>query len=134
MSGSLILISSRALVLAATALLAHPATSVAGGGGVARLPPSMIGEWGWAELSCANPDDDGRVRVKPNSVEFFASSYRLERIVARQGGAVRASASTSEEGEAGASRGTIELRLVSPTRLSIWTGSAGGHVYLRCAR
>jgi hypothetical protein len=121
-------------MLAAIALLEHPATSIAGDGGIASLPPSMIGEWGWAAPSCADRDDDGRVRVKRNSVEFFASSYRLERIVARPGGALRASASTSEEGEAGASRGTIELRLVSPTRLSIWTDSAGRHVYLRCAR
>ena len=131
---STVLALRRLFILAAIALLAHSATSLADRRQVARLSPAMIGEWGWAEPSCANVSDDGRVQVKANSVEFFASSYRLEKILTRPGGGLRAGAIASEEGEPGASHGTIELRLVSPTRLSIWTDSAGAHVYLRCGR
>ncbi|MDF2116253.1 hypothetical protein PY365_11755 [Roseiarcaceae bacterium H3SJ34-1] len=100
---------------------------------VTTLPPSFIGLWAWDRQSCAKPDDDGHVTIKPRSVEFFASSYSLRVITARPDGAFHASVLATEEGETGRTRATIDLKLVAPGQLSIKTRAAGGHIYVRCA-
>ena len=65
-------------------------------------------------------------------VEFFASSYELRKIWRQANGAVKASATTSEEGEARKRRGTIELKLISPDKLSVTTRGDEPMIYLRC--
>lgn len=100
---------------------------------VKALPASFFGQWGWDAESCAKRDDDGQVTVKARSVDFYASGYSLRVIVAQPNGVFRATAVTSEEGEAGRSRGKIDLKLVAPDRLSIKTDASGDHVYVRCA-
>lgn len=99
---------------------------------VKALPSSFIGLWAWDQDSCAKPNDDGQVTVKPLSVDFFASGYSLRVIAARPDGTFHASALVSEEGESGKTRGTIDLKLVAPGQLSIKTRAAGGHIYVRC--
>ncbi len=103
-----------------------------GAGQLQSLPDAMTGAWGWSGKSCANANDDGRVRVRPRSVEFFASAYRLIGIVIGSGGAVRATATVSEEGESASSPGTIHLTLVKTNHLRIHTSSGLAHIYVRC--
>jgi hypothetical protein len=100
---------------------------------VKTLPASFIGQWAWDAESCAKPDDDGHVAIKPRSVDFYASGYSLQVIVAQPNGVFRATAVTTEEGEPGRSRNKIDLKLVAPDRLSIKTGASGDHDYVRCA-
>ncbi len=70
---------------------------------------------------------------RSRSVDFFASSYRLQSLVVQPDGGYRAAAVTNEEGETGASRDVIALKLLAPTLLKVWTEAAGAHTYVRCA-
>lgn len=92
----------------------------------------MTGMWGWTAQSCGIAGDDGHVVIKARSVEFFAALYSLENIVVRADGAFHATAIVNEEGEPGASRGHVDLKLVADGRLSIRTDAAGSHTYVRC--
>ena len=97
------------------------------------LPPPMTGAWGWSAESCVKAGDDGRIIVADQSVAFSAALYRLQAVAVQQDGAVRGVAWTNEEGEVGASRSVIILKLLAPDRLSVRTEAAGAHVYIRCA-
>jgi len=97
------------------------------------LPASFIGLWAWDQDSCAKPGDDGQVTIGPRAVEFYASGYDLQAITTRPDGTFHAAARVTEEGETGRKRATIDFKLVAPGQLSIKTGAAGGHIYVRCA-
>jgi hypothetical protein len=119
-----------AFILAGFESAARAATPESARG--ASLPASMIGAWGWDARSCGNANDDGRVVVEARSVAFAASFYALKNIAVRPDGAVRATGAANEEGEEGASKGVIELKLLSPSHSSLRTGAGGLHTYLRC--
>jgi hypothetical protein len=125
------LVVPAAIALASAVLSSGPAE--AGGEQAPALPAAMMGTWGWEAQSCANASDDGRMIVKARSVAFFAAFYRLQKLAVQRNGAIRAAATTTEEGEAGASRNVIELKLVTPSLLSVRTAAAGTHAYIRCA-
>jgi len=99
---------------------------------VKALPPSFIGLWAWDQESCAKPDDDGQVTIKPRSVDFYASGYSLQVISNRPDGTFHATALVSEEGESAKTRGTIALKLVASGRLLIKAGAPEGHIYVHC--
>ena len=122
-----------AIILGGAGSYATGVASPLGAGQLQSLPDAMTGAWGWSGKSCANANDDGRVRVRPRSVEFFASAYRLIGIVIGSSGAVRATATVSEEGESNSTLGTIHLTLVKTNRLRIHTGSGLAHIYVRCS-
>jgi hypothetical protein len=122
----------RALALAIVTLFPALSPVAAATSEQPTTPAAMLGVWGWSAQSCANVNDDGRATIKAHAVAFFAASYQLKDIVILPSGALRAAAITSEEGEPGAARAHIELRLTAPSLLSIRTDAAGIHVYLRC--
>jgi hypothetical protein len=99
---------------------------------VPSLPKEMIGLWGYDAESCHEENSDLRMTTSARSVEFYASTYDLKKIWRQASGAVKAAATTSEEGEERKRRGTIELKLVSPDKLSVKTDSDLSHVYVRC--
>ena len=99
---------------------------------IPELPKEMHGIWGFDPESCDEENSDTRMTVSARSVEFYASSYDLKKISRRANGSVKATATTSEEGEARKRRGAIELKLVKPDRLSVKTDSELSHIYSRC--
>jgi hypothetical protein len=106
----------------------------AGGRREQSLPASMFGRWGWAVESCNNIGDDGRMKVKARSVEFFASSYKLKTITAENDGWFQASALIHEEGEPGTLQGVISLKLLAPGILSVRTEPNDTQSYIRCRK
>jgi hypothetical protein len=101
---------------------------------IPALPKEMLGVWGFDAESCDEENSDTRMEVSSKEVEFYASSYDLKKIWRRANGSVKATATTSEEGEERKRRGAIELKLVSPGKLSVKTDSDLSHVYSRCKR
>ena len=92
----------------------------------------MIGLWGYDAKSCDEENSDLRMTASAKEVEFYASSYALKKIWRHANGTVKATATTSEEGEERKRRGSIELKLVSPDKLSVKTDSGLSHIYVRC--
>lgn len=117
--------------LALIALVALPASAAVAQNTIPALPPTMVGTWGYEAASCANRTDDGRVRVAPRSVEFFASICRFDRFRQRRSGAVVAMGRCRGEGETTVERGTFRFRLVDAERLEI-ASRGTGHTYQRC--
>ena len=119
-------------IVAAMAFLSWTAPALAQSV-IPALPKDMLGVWGFEDMeSCDNKDSDTRMTASPRTVEFYASSYELKKIWRRANGAVKATATTSEEGEERKRRGTIELKLVSPDKLSVTTRGDEPMIYLRC--
>jgi len=103
------------------------------GAAAQTLPPAMLGTWGWEAASCARADDDGRLTVKARSLDFYASSFKLQTVAVQPDGSVGANATYSEEGEEKSSRAEVRLKLVASGSLLVQTGTLDdGHVYVRC--
>jgi len=101
--------------------------------GIPSLPTEMIGIWGFEDAeSCDSRDSDFRMTASARNVEFHASSYALKKIWRQANGKVKATATTSEEGEAGKRRGAMELKLVSPDKISVTTRGDEPMIYVRC--
>jgi hypothetical protein len=95
------------------------------------LPKEVIGIWGFEDAeSCKG--NEFRMTASARRVEFFASAYDLRKISRRANGAVKATATTSEEGEAGKRPGTIALKLISSDKISVTTGGDEPMIYVRC--
>jgi hypothetical protein len=120
------------IFLAATGLLISASMPTLAQSAIPVLPKEMLGIWGFEELASCNKGSDTQMTASARSVEFYASSYALKKIWRQANGAVKATATTSEEGEARKRRGTIELKLLSPDRLSVTTGRDEPMIYLRC--
>jgi hypothetical protein len=99
---------------------------------IAAVPKEMHGTWGFDPESCDEENSDTLMTVQARSVDFYASGYALRKIWRQADGAIKATATTSEEGEARKRRGAIALKLVKPDRLSVKTGRDAPHVYSRC--
>jgi hypothetical protein len=98
---------------------------------IPALPKEMLGIWGFEDAeSCKG--NEFRMTASARRVEFFASAYDLRKISRRANGAVKATATTSEEGEPGRKRGTIALKLISPDKISVTTGGDEPMIYVRC--
>ncbi|WP_439573617.1 hypothetical protein [Phreatobacter sp.] len=97
------------------------------------LPPAMHGTWGYEPRSCTDETDDGRVKVEPRAVEFFAAACRFTRIRTGPDNALTASGRCRGEGETGVDQGAIRFRQVSRDRLEI-SLQGSTHVYQRCER
>ncbi len=120
-----VLAASVAILSLSVPALAQPA--------IPSLPKEMMGIWGFEDAeSCNSKVSDFRMTASARNVEFHASSYELKKIWRRANGAVKATATTSEEGEAGKRRGAIELKLVSPDKLSVTTRGDEPMIYVRC--
>lgn len=118
-------LAAAALLLTASAAQARDA--------MRALPSPMVGTWGYELKSCVEETDDGRVRVGPREVEFFASSCRFSRIRREASGALTASGRCRGEGETAVERGSVRFRQVDASRLEI-TMQGSTHVYGRCDR
>jgi hypothetical protein len=99
---------------------------------IPALPKEMLGTWGFDPESCDEKNSDTLMTVQARSVDFYASGYTLKKIWRQADGAIKATATTSEEGEPGRKRGTIALKLASPDKISVKTGRDAPHVYSRC--
>lgn len=119
--------------LALIALLVFPASAAVAQKTIRALPPSMVGTWGYEGASCTDRTDDGRVRVAPRSVEFFASICRFGSFRQRPSGAVVATGRCRGEGETVLERGSFRFRLLDAERLEI-AAQGTVHTYQRCLR
>jgi hypothetical protein len=119
-------------ILYAAAIVLSLGAPVLAQSAIPALPKEMLGLWGYDAESCDEENSDLRMTASAKEVEFYASSYDLKKIWRLAIGAVKATATTSEEGEERKRRGTIELKLVRPDRLSVKTDSGLAHVYVRC--
>jgi hypothetical protein len=99
---------------------------------IPALPKEMLGIWGFDAESCGEKNSDTLMTVQARSVDFYASGYALKTIWRQADRVIKATATTSEEGEPGRKRGTIALKLVSPDKISVKTGRDAPHVYSRC--
>lgn len=118
----------------AAGLLAASAASPSAGEAVRAFPQAMIGTWGYEARSCTDESDDGRVEVTARSVTFFASHCSLSRFRAGRDGTVTGHGRCRGEGETTTERGSVRLRLESPTRLAIALDGGEGTSYQRCER
>jgi hypothetical protein len=91
------------------------------------LPNEMLGLWALEPADCSDTRSDGLLKIEPNAVRFFASSYRVRHVLRRPDGSIRASGTVANEGEPGCGAGSLTLRLIARERLR-----ALGHVYHRC--
>jgi len=96
------------------------------------LPKEMMGIWGFEDAESCAKGSDTQMTARAREVEFFASAYQLKKIWRQADGAVKATATTSEEGEERRRRGTIQLKLMSRDKLSVKTGRDEPMIYLRC--
>jgi hypothetical protein len=96
------------------------------------LPKEMIGIWGFEADACDDEESDGRLTVEAKRVASFASLFKLGEIKRQPDGAVRAAATVFEEGEERRRGGSIELKLVSPDKLSVKSNRDEAITYLRC--
>lgn len=119
------------ILLAAATLLSLGAPALAQSA-IPVLPKEMLGTWGFEDMESCNTGSDTQMAASARSVEFYASSYALKKIWRQANGAVKATATTSEEGEARKRHGAIALKLVSPDKLSVTTGRDEPMTYVRC--
>jgi hypothetical protein len=99
---------------------------------IPALPKEMMGIWGFEDAESCTKASDTQMTARSREVEFFASAYQLKKIWRHADGTVKATAMTSEEGEEGRRRGTIQLKLMSRDKLSVKTGRDEPMIYLRC--
>ena len=99
---------------------------------IPSLPKEMIGIWGFEADACDDEDSDGRLTVEAKRVASFASLFKLNEIKRQPDGVVRAAATVFEEGEHRRRGGSIELKLVSPDKLSVKSNRDDAITYLRC--
>ena len=99
---------------------------------IPSLPKEMMGIWGFEDAESCAKGSDTQMTARARQVEFFASAYQLKKIWRQADGAVKATATTSEEGEERRRRGTIQLKLMSRDKLSVKTGRDEPMIYLRC--
>ena len=119
--------------LAAAAMVFGLSTHAFAQSAIPALPKEMIGTWGFEDAeSCDSKNSDFRMTASARNVEFHASSYALKKIWRQANGKVKATATTSEEGEAGKRRGAMELKLVSPDKISVTTRGDEPMIYVRC--
>jgi hypothetical protein len=117
----------------AAAIVLSLTTSAMAQSAIPALPKDMLGTWGLEDAeSCTQDSGDFRMTASARTVEFYASSYALKKIWRQANGAVKATATNSEEGETRKRRGTIELKLISPDKLSVTTRGDEPMIYLRC--
>jgi hypothetical protein len=118
-------------ILSAAVLLLSLTAPAMAQSAIPAVPKEMHGIWGFEDAeSCKG--NEFRMTASARRVEFFASAYDLRKISRRANGAVKATATTSEEGEAGKRPGTIELKLISSDKISVTTGGDEPMIYVRC--
>ena len=100
------------------------------------IPEAMRGTWGWDAKACANKNDDGRVMIGENRVEFASSSFRVARIsynvrVASRDadGTVHLDGLRLDEGNEAMFPGQLTLKLQALDALEI---DDPDHAYVRC--
>jgi hypothetical protein len=119
-------------IFSAAALLLSLTAPAMAQSAIVAIPKEMLGVWGFDADSCGEKNSDTLMTVQARSVDFYASGYALKKIWRQTAGAVKATATTSEEGEARKRRGAIELKPVSPDKLRVRTDGSEPHVYVRC--
>ena len=108
----------KAIFVAIIALSASDDFAEAAARRISSLPKTMIGAWGDDARTCGILNDDGQVIVKAGSVGFFASFHTVKSITTRPDRTIHAVTEASEEGEEGILRSTLDLKLLTPDRLS----------------
>src|SRR5688572_29499099 len=110
-----------ASVLAAPAAATDAAHSV---------PKSLQGRWGFEPADCDKDDAEGRLIIEPRIILFYATGYDVKRVVRLKDGTLKISGFVSSEGEAGREKGGLSLKLITPDRLQVDSGT----VYRRCGQ
>lgn len=112
-------------------LIASPALA---GRDLTTIPSDMRGTWDLSYQSCRLANADSRVTVDTFKVTVGVSDYEADHIMPLGSDAangVRIDAEVREEGQQDSARGSIELKLVDPTRLSIKTDMLSD-TYVNC--
>lgn len=111
----------RTLLPLLAVLIASPAFATRD---LTSIPSDMRGTWDLSYQSCRLATDDSRVTVENYKVTLGVSLYEPDHIMplgSDPADGIRIDAEVHEEGEQDATRGSIELKLLDPTRLSIKT-------------
>jgi hypothetical protein len=88
------------------------------------IPAGMRGSWSASLQACRLEKDDGRVTVDMRKVTMGVSVYQADHIIplgSSDSDNVRVDALVHEEGSQETMRGSVELKLLDPSRLSIKT-------------
>ena len=119
------------ILFAATTLLSLTAPALAQSA-IPSLPKEMIGIWGSDKDACDDEDSDGRLTVEAKRVASFASLFKLGEIKRQPDGSVKVAATRFDEGEQRRPRASLELKLVSPDKLSVKSDRDAATTYSRC--
>lgn len=99
--------------------------------GQARLPEALTGLWATEAASCAKPDNDDRVEITRDRIEFFAASCRIDALRQTKTGDYRMDETCAAEGEADAIAGRLIVK--GRDRIEIRQGETR-HALLRCPK
>jgi hypothetical protein len=121
----------KAFLAAATLILSLSVAALAQSA-IPMLPKEMIGIWGVEPDACDDEDSDGRLMVEGKRVASFASLFKLGEIKRQPDGTVKAAATRFDEGERRRPRASLELKLVSPDKLSVKSDRDDPVTYSRC--
>jgi hypothetical protein len=90
----------------------------------------MRGTWDISYQSCRVDGSDSRVTVESRDVTMGTTRYESDHIMPLSDG-VRIDAITHEQGSQDSGRGSIEMKLIDATRLSVKTDFVGD-TYVNC--
>ncbi|MBT9289353.1 hypothetical protein [Prosthecodimorpha staleyi] len=99
--------------------------------GQARLPEALTGLWASEAASCAKPDNDDRVEIARDRIEFFAASCRIDTLRQTKTGNYLMDETCEAEGEADAVAGRLIVK--GRDRIEIRQGDTV-HALLRCPK
>ena len=92
----------------------------------------MIGIWGFEADACDDEDSDRRLTIEARRVHSFASLFKLSEIKRQLDGSANATAARFDEGEQRRPRANLEMKLMSPDKLTIKSDRDETITYLRC--
>jgi hypothetical protein len=116
-------------IVLAPLLVVLIATPVFAGRELASLPVEMRGTWDISYQSCRVDGSDSRVTVESRDVTMGTTRYESDHIMPLSDG-VRIDAITHEQGSQDG-RGSLEMKLIDATRLSVKTDFVGD-TYVNC--